>query len=105
MILISLMISDAEHLFTCLLYIFSGEMSVQDLCQFLIFFFFWPRRGTRGILVPRAGLEPGPSAVKVQSPNHWTARKFLPVFKLDCLVFLLSCRTLRVLDVSLLPDT
>ena len=29
-----------------------------------------------GILVPRPGIEPGPSAVRAQSPNHWTARKF-----------------------------
>ena len=28
-----------------------------------------------GILVPGPGIEPGPSAVRVQSPNHWTARE------------------------------
>ena len=33
-------------------------------------------RNTVGILVPQPGIEPGPSAVKVQSPNHQTARKF-----------------------------
>ena len=32
-----------------------------------------------GILVPRPGIEPGPSAVKAWSPNHWTARE-LPYF-------------------------
>lgn len=26
-----------------------------------------------GILVPRVGIEPGPPAVGVQSPNHWEA--------------------------------
>ena len=28
------------------------------------------------ILVPGPGIEPAPSAVKAQSPNHWTAREF-----------------------------
>ena len=31
-----------------------------------------------GILVPRLGLEPTPSAVKLPTPNHWTARDFPP---------------------------
>ena len=29
-----------------------------------------------GILVPQPGIEPGPSAVKVWCPNHWTAKEF-----------------------------
>ena len=29
-----------------------------------------------GILVPRPGIEPGPLAVRVLSPNHWAAREF-----------------------------
>ena len=29
------------------------------------------------ILVSWSGIEPGPPAVKAQSPNHWTAREFL----------------------------
>ena len=28
-----------------------------------------------GILVPRPGMEPGPSAVKAPTPNHWTTRE------------------------------
>ena len=31
-----------------------------------------------GILVPRPGIESVPSAVKTQSPNHWTTREFPP---------------------------
>ena len=27
-------------------------------------------------LSPRRGIEPRPSAMKAQSPNHWTAREF-----------------------------
>ena len=42
---------------------------------FFFFFTFWPHRAACGILVPRPGIEPAPSAVEVQSPNHWTARK------------------------------
>ena len=38
--------------------------------------FFWPCRMACGILVPRPGIEPGPLAVRVWSPNHWTARGF-----------------------------
>ena len=33
-----------------------------------------------GILVPQPGIETGPMAVKVLSPNHWTAREFLGTF-------------------------
>ena len=33
-------------------------------------------RAACGILVLRPGIEPQPSAVKAQSPNHWTAREF-----------------------------
>ena len=29
-----------------------------------------------GILVPRPGIEPVPSAVTAQSPNYWSAREF-----------------------------
>ena len=47
------------------------------------FFFFWPHRTGGVILVPRPGIKLGPSAVKVWSPNHWTAREFptMPLFK------------------------
>ena len=40
-----------------------------------VFFFFWLLPAAYGILVPQPGMEPGPSAVKTQSPNHWTARE------------------------------
>ena len=43
---------------------------------FLIFYFFWPPCGACGILVPRLGIKPGPTAVKAWSPNHWTTREF-----------------------------
>ena len=33
--------------------------------------FCWPHHVARGILVPRPGIEPTPSAVKARSPNHW----------------------------------
>ena len=32
-----------------------------------------------GILVPWPGFEPGPSAVKAQSPSHWSAREFATI--------------------------
>ena len=45
-----------------------------DLWDMLLFCFYHVRR--RGILVSRPGVEPVLSAVKTQSPNHWTAREF-----------------------------
>ena len=35
----------------------------------------WPRLEPRGILVPRSGAKPAPSAVEMQHLNHSTARK------------------------------
>ena len=44
--------------------------------SFFFSFFFWARRATCGILIPRPGIEPGPLAMKEWSLNHWTAREF-----------------------------
>ena len=43
------------------------------------FIFFTVLHSLLRILVPQPGNEPRPSAVKVPSPNHWTAREF-PAF-------------------------
>ena len=37
-----------------------------------LFFFFLAAPCVYGILVPQPGIEPRPSAMKAQSPNHWT---------------------------------
>ena len=37
-------------------------------------FIYWACCVACGILVPQPGIKPRPLAVKVQSPNHWTAR-------------------------------
>ena len=42
-------------------------------------FFFWLCCMACGILVPQPGIKPRPMAVKALSPNHWTAREFLPL--------------------------
>ena len=47
--------------------------SISFFCSFVV---FWLCRTACGILVPLSGIEPGPSAVRAQSPNHWTAREF-----------------------------
>ena len=47
------------------------------MCFFLSFFFSLAVSVARGILVPQSGIEPGPLAVEVQSPNHWTIRESL----------------------------
>ena len=41
-----------------------------------VFFSFFFGHVAYGILVPRPGIEPRPSAMKVRSANHWTAREF-----------------------------
>ena len=38
--------------------------------------FFGLHHRACGILIPQPGIKPMPSTGKVQSPNHWTARKF-----------------------------
>ena len=43
---------------------------------FIFIYFLWPRHAACGILVPQPGIEPGPLAVKAQSPNHWTSKEF-----------------------------
>ena len=49
----------------------------QELCLLLFFFSSnWSAVQLVGILVPRPGIEPAPSAVKARSPNHRTAREF-----------------------------
>ena len=42
--------------------------------------FLWPSHVACGILVPRPVIEPGPSAVEAQSPDHWTPWNFLYFF-------------------------
>ena len=37
--------------------------------------FFGLRHAAYRILVPQPGIKPGPLAVRVPSPNHWTARE------------------------------
>ena len=49
----------------------------------LIFFFFLSLPVACGILVPQPGIEPRPSAVKMWSINHWTAREFPAPFLLN----------------------
>ena len=49
-----------------------------------------------GILVPWPGTETGPLAVKVQSPNHWTAKELPPSAKtIFCLQQICSCDILH----------
>ena len=40
------------------------------------FFFFWLHHTACRIIAPQPGTEPGPLAVRLQSPNHWTTREF-----------------------------
>ena len=54
-----------------------GQSCVQ---AFLFFVFLAAPLMPWGILVPPPGIEPGPSAVRAQSPNHQTTRGF-PVCK------------------------
>ena len=53
-----------------------GTHSSSSSSSSFIFFLFWSHLMACGILVPWSGIEPAPSAVNTQSPNHWTAREF-----------------------------
>ena len=54
------------------------------------FFFFLPHHVACGILGPWPGIEPRPLAVRVMSPNHWTARGF-PAFAFWLLLYHMPC--------------
>ena len=38
--------------------------------------FFWLHCMACGILTPWSGIKPGPSAVRMRSPIHWTTKEF-----------------------------
>ena len=73
-------------------------------------FFFWLHLTVWGILVPQPGIEPGPSAVRARSPNHWATREF-PRIRLELghgsdsgLASCLFLTTFVILGNSLLCD-
>ena len=57
--------------------VFTTQATWAQLRFYGFFFFFWPHHATCRILVPWSEIEPGPLAVKVWSPNHWTTRGIL----------------------------
>ena len=50
-------------------------------CVFFCFVFLATHLVARGILVPLAGIEPGPLAVSAWSPNYWTTGDSLGFLK------------------------
>ena len=52
---------------------------IGNLLRNSIFLFFFFGLAACGILVPPPGIEPGPLAVEVLSPNHWTAKELLGI--------------------------
>ena len=54
----------------------SFDVFFKEMTFFFFNFFFWPCPATCGILVPQPGIEPRGSAMRGQSPNHWTTREF-----------------------------
>ena len=75
----------------CIFLVLQFHQVLEGKCHCLFFFFFrwalvfyfidfnifWLRRAACGILVPWPGIEPGPSAVRAWSHNHWTTRKLV----------------------------
>ena len=55
----------------------------KSLFQIFFFFFFKLCRTACRILVPLPRIKPGPTAVKAQNPNHWSAREFPAIPNLD----------------------
>lgn len=49
--------------------------------------FFFLVAGETWILVPPLGSEPRPTAMKAESPNHWTATEFPQFFRFDKRIF------------------
>ena len=72
----SLVIREAEHVFIHLLVICVSSLKTGIFKSFALFLSFWPHWTACGMLVPWLGIKPAPSAVRAQSPNHWTAREF-----------------------------
>ena len=78
----------------------AGEKSISMLTVLIIIIiFFWLSWSACGILVPQSGIEPTPSTVKDQSPNHKIPREFPSVLiykhkpqmgTQDCPVFLVT---------------
>ena len=53
-----------------------GGIHKVSVSLFYFIIIFWPVCAASGILVPRPEIKLKPSAVKAQSPKHWTAREF-----------------------------
>ena len=51
-----------------------AKITMLTLIKVRVVFLFWPHHVAYEVLVPQQGIEL--SAVKAQSPNHWTAREF-----------------------------
>ena len=71
------------------------------LILLFIYLFIWLLCTACGIIVPWLGIEPWPSAVKVQSPNHWTTREF-PYYNdhpINTIIFILILNHEHELDV------
>ena len=62
-----------------------SSLSVEEFEQSLgdpfIYLFIWLHRTACGILIPRPGVQPMPTALEVQSLNHWTAREVFFLLK------------------------
>ena len=58
--------------------LFQGhEGSVKAILFLFVLHFGGGATQLEGTLVPQPGIEPMPSAVKAQHPNHWTTGEFL----------------------------
>ena len=60
----------------CPLFLFFNWACSTCRCLFS-FFFFWPCCSVHGILVPKPGIKPRPSAMDARSLNHWITREVL----------------------------
>ena len=71
-----------------------GEMLLRVRAFIYLLIYLFSCCTACGILVPWPGIEPGAPAVKVPSPNHWTAREFPRVraFESDRFEIRLRCR-------------
>ena len=74
------------------------QLSEMHWIVLFIIFIFWLHSMACRMLVPQRGIKLVPLAVKAQSPNHWTARKFPELYSLNgCLLSYVNYTTTELI--------
>ena len=82
------------------LLLLSGFSFGLNIFTMIFLFCFWPCHAACRILVPWSGIEPGPSVVRVWSPNYRTTREFSWCVCLYFFVFILKIHSVNFNSLS-----